>query len=211
VAFDSQGHIFTANLTTTSCTTKPRRCETAGGGYSWWEQGASQSAHIEVSNAYDGVFNYLDVDHSGNLYIDGATALGSGTSQVYEVTNPASTSWNITTIIPATSDQLGGIYVSNAGTTLNVVDETARTIPQYALPWIVGETPFNVLGPTDLKKNEGRPISGGFNERDSRLALGDENSTFDLGFVAQNMWTRSGNKKLGNVPVFGAAFVPSDK
>ena len=70
---------------------------------------------------------------------------------------------------------MAAFYASNAAAVLavlNVVDETARTISQYTLPWVTGEAPFNVLGPTALKKNEGKPISGGFNPRDSRLALG---------------------------------------
>jgi len=213
VALDSRGHVFAANLTVTSCYAGVKaiiECGTAGGGYSWWHVGGSQSAHINVPNYYDEYFYYLDVDAAGNLYIDGAPYFGTGPSQVYEVTNPTRASWAITAIVPPTSDRLGGVYVSNAGTVLNVVDETSRTISQYALPWVASETPFKVLGPTLQQTGRGQPISGGFDRNEKHLALADADGWIDFGVIANNTWTTAGKKNLGS-GAFGAAYAPSDK
>jgi hypothetical protein len=93
---------------------------------------------------------------------------------------------------------------------LNVIDETARTISQYSLPWIASETPFNVLGPTLARTGKGEPTSGGFDRSDKHLALGDAGGWVDVGGVASNHWSTVGNKNLKNGN-YGAAYVPSDK
>lgn len=116
----------------------------------------------------------------------------------------------LTELTPPTSDQLGSVYVSNNGSVLNVVNETARTISQYKLPWIASETPFNVLGPTLTLMGKGRPTSGGFDESDKHLALGDADGWVDVGSVAANHWLAVSKKNLKNGN-HGAAYVPSDK
>ena len=100
--------------------------------------------------------------------------------------------------------------MSNDGSVLNVVDETARTISQYELPWIANETPFKILGPTLTRMGEGEPTSGGFDRGEKHLAIGDADGWIDIGNVASNRWSAAGNENLkhGNL---GAAYVPSDK
>jgi hypothetical protein len=163
---------------------------------------------IYLSNSGSQVVYYLDADATGNIYADAYTQ-GVG-FQVFEIVNPASTCYAVTTIIPATADQLGGVYVSKHGSLLNIVDSTARTVSQYALPWIKNELPFNVLGPTLRRTHKGQPVSGGFDRSDANLALGDAESWIDVGNVGTNRWSvvRSRHIETG---VFGAAYVPSDK
>jgi hypothetical protein len=209
VAFDDKGHVFAANLVTTNCIQGHTHvCSTGRGGWTWWRASSPKSVHIEIGKV-DTHFYYLDVDATGNLYITGAGTNGNG-SQVFEITNPTGTSPGVTSILGPTKDHLGGLYVSNRGKVLNIVDETARTISQYALPWVTSELPINVLGPTLQESGKGVPISGGFDLSETRLALGDGMGWLDLGDVAENKWTVAAKNNLGS-SAFGAAYVPSDK
>ncbi|MGB8909791.1 MAG: hypothetical protein WCC84_13695 [Candidatus Cybelea sp.] len=212
VAFDSQGHVFAANPS--SALTCPTFGMSGVAALVWWKR---HSPHSNMVTIAGGAAFSLDVDAAGNLYAgvgDNCYPSSSGyacENAVDEVDNPTGSSPTPTEIIPPVSaDLLGGIYVSNNGTVLNVVDETARTISQYKLPWIASETPFNILGPTLARMGKGEPTSGGFDEGDKHLVLGDADGWIDLGSVATNHWSTVSKKNLkyGN---YGAAYVPSDK
>lgn len=216
VAFDAEGDVFAANATTTHCQEDHGivLCGSgSGGSYTWWNgRDSNATAHIKIPKVSGEYLNfyYLDVDASGkNLYIDGSQ-YGFALFQVYDVANPTAASWTVNAITPSTSDTLGGVYVSNAGTVLNIVDESARTISQYALPWVTSETPFNILGPTLQEMGKGQPVSGGFDRSDRHFALGDADGWIDFGDVAANKWSVAGKKRLAS-GALGAAYVLSDK
>ena len=102
------------------------------------------------------------------------------------------------------------MYVSAAGTVLNVTDQLARTIAQYALPVSPSGTPVDTLGPT--RQNLfgcGDPVSGGFNQTDKMQADGDPCGWVDIGKVSANNWRAAGGINYGGIE--GAAYTPSDK
>ena len=156
----------------------------------------------------------LDIDVAGNLYAGFSDNCYRGSynceNAVVEVTDPTNSPLVMEIISPVLSDLLGGIYVSNNGTVLNVVNVTARTISQYRLPWVTNEAPFNVLGPTPTQMGRGAPMFGGFDLHNTHLALGDADGWVDVGDVGTNHWSAVGNKHLKHGSS-GAAYVPSDK
>jgi len=211
VAFDGEGNVFAAE--TFECTHDGGINCGANFDVLWWNSRSSKAGSIYSTASAESFF--LDIDVAGNLYVGAASRCTYSQyvcteDSIDEITGPTSISPVVTTIIPAGSDELGGVYVSNGGGVLNVVDETARTASQYRLPWVTSEMPFNVLGPTLTRMGEGRPISGGFDADDDHLALGDADGWADIGNVARNNWSAVTNKNLkyGNG---GAAYVPSDK
>jgi len=203
VAFDGNGHVFGAIIG--DCVFN---CSSYGG-VEWWSASSPKKGRVISSDAL-AVADYLDADAAGNLYVGASPKSQCCTeNSVVEINDPT-TSPTITTIISPGSDQLGGIYVSDSGTVLNVVDVTARTISQYQLPWVPSETPFNVLGPTVTRMGKGQPTSGGFDAGDTQLALGDADGWVDIGNVATNRWSAVSNENLKHGDG-GAAYVPSDK
>lgn len=215
VAFDSRGHVFAANASSGGecggSLTQPDIIIPFDGPIVWWNARSPKKVYLSISTQEETAAYDLDVDNAGNLYFDG----GYGCQQpcepgVFELSDPTSSSGVLTALTPPTRDQLGGVYVSNDGSVLNVVDETARTISQYELPWIANETPFKILGPTLTRMGEGEPTSGGFDRGEKHLAIGDVDGWIDIGNVASNRWSAVGNENLkhGNL---GAAYVPSDK
>lgn len=215
VAFDSRGHVFAANASSEGecgdLIMQPNLITFFDGPVVWWYAQSPKKVHLSISTQAETAAYDLDVDNAGNLYFDGGYGCQySCQPAVFELSDPTSASGVLTMLTPPTSDQLGGVYVSNHGSVLNVVDETTRTISQYELPWIANETAFNVLGPTLARMGKGEPTSGGFNKGDEHLALGDADGWVDIGSVAANHWSAVSNKNLehGN---YGAAYVPSDK
>ena len=102
----------------------------------------------------------------------------------------------------------GGVYVSNGGTVLNVIDQTGRVVEQYHLPVAVNATPFNISGPIGF--GVGVPVSGAFDSTDTKMAVGDALDWLDRGNIVTNTW------KVSRAPTFtsglgGAAYTPSDK
>ena len=97
--------------------------------------------------------------------------------------------------------------MSNGGKTLNVIDEGARKVYQYALPLSPGGTPFNTLTPC---QSGCIPTSGGFNKGDTKIVIGDANDWLDIGDVATNHWKQSKAPQM-NSSLLGAAYTPSDK
>jgi hypothetical protein len=156
---------------------------------------------------------YADADGSGDLWF---TFSGYDSKQNYgfglgEITNPT-TNPALTVVEPIGTYQFfGGVYVSNAGKTLNVIDQNARTISQYHLPLSTGGKPFNVLGPTYTNAfGLGDPVSGGFNRTDSKVAIGDAFGWLDLGKISTNHWQGISNPNFYS-GLGGAAYTPSDK
>lgn len=216
VAFDSLGDVFAATPSSGGCSTSVYSVHCGhddSGAYSYW-LGGKAPRHLRFV-AIDNLFaaSYVDVDENGTLYVTGYTSskcTSSCQTMIDEIKAPTSRLPVIMEIIGPTTDQLDGVYVSNGGSVLNVVDETARTIDQYALPWVANETPFNVLGPTLERMGHGAPTSGGFDRSEKHLVLGDADGWIDVGNVAVNHWSAVSNTNLsqGN---YGAAYVPSDK
>jgi len=209
VAFDSRGHVFAANpFSALDC---PAFSESGVAALVVWNR---HSPHSNMVTITGGAAFSLDVDVAGSLYAGFSDNCYQGSynceNAVLEVTNPT-TSPSVTEIIfPVPSELLGGICVSNNGAVLNVVNVTARTISQYALPWITNEAPFNVLGPTPTQMDQGEPMFGGFDLHDKHLALGDAYGWVDVGDVGTNHWLAVSNKHFKHGSS-GAAYVPSDK
>ena len=142
---------------------------------------------------------------SGSTTTDAASTCGYGLG---EIQNPTSASWTFVSALPPGSLRFpGGVYVSNAGATLNVTDQLARTISQYALPAL---TLTDTLGPTLQNAfGCGDPVSGGFNKTDAMQADGDACGWVDVGKISSNKWKSVPGVEFSGLE--GAAFTPSDK
>lgn len=211
VATDSFGHVF-ASLAYYAMTAGST--STSGGGFEWWSSPSSPPALIAlpfgapVSSIY-----FFDTDSAGNLWFDYegcTTTCGFGLG---EIQTPTSTPTFVPVLAPGTIGYPGGVYVSDHGTVLNVTDQEARTTTQYALPWTPSESPLDVLGPTyENLAGCGDPVSGGFNQKDSRQALGDACGWLDVGKIKKKGKSRYAAVTNPNFAgLEGAAYVPSDK
>lgn len=209
VATDSRGHVFAANAFSEEC-----RSSCTDGIYPvvWWnaKSPSSPPTAIKDSDLTDG--DYVDVDTSGNIYVDGHGCIGSKCGFLLdEIRNPPTTPTITNLMPPSASSGFLSLYISNAGRVLNLVDSATRTISQFALPWISGESPFNVLGPTLTNYfGEGYPDAGGFNRTEKLLAIGDADGWLDIGKVVKNRWSIVTNVNLFQ-GVSDTAYVPSDK
>jgi hypothetical protein len=213
-AFDSKGHVF-ASVAFYNYAVSSQ--EFAGAGFEWWNVKSPNSPTlISTGDRCSPVCSlyFMDVDSSGNIWFNYSGVVGS--QQGYglaEITNPT-TNPQIVYVLPIGTYQFaGGVYVSNAGKTLNVTDEMPRLIYQYHLPVKPNSKPFNVLGPTAPNGlGLGSPSSGGFNRSETRLVQADGYGWLDIGIASDNTWTRvqnpAGNFALG---LGGAAYTPSDK
>lgn len=210
VATDASAHVFAANSFSEKCHTS---CTYFVYPVVWWNAAAPSSlpTGIKDPNLTNG--DYVDVDASGYLYVAGNGCIESNCGYlVDEISNPA-TSPSVTNLIPPStySSGFGPLYVSNGGTVLNLVNSGARTMSQFALPWMPSESPFKVLGPTLSNYfNEGYPEGGGFNHNSTLVAIGDAYGWLDVGKVSKNRWSLVTNANLFE-GVFDAAYVPSDK
>jgi len=154
----------------------------------------------------------MDVDLSGNLWFTFSgydrSSYGFGLGEISSPTK----SPKLTIVEPVGSyGFFGGVYASNSGKTLNVIDQKARTISQYHLPLAVGGAPFDVLGPTLQNAfGIGDPVSGGFNSAGTRMAIGDAGGWFDVGKVSSNAWSAVASPNFYS-GIEGAAYTPSDK
>ena len=182
-------------------------------GFEYWPNGnpSATPTLLSVGNYCSPVcaLGWADVDSSGNLwftdsgYYDGSH-YGYGLG---EVANPTTNPKYTQVEPPGTYSFWGGVYVSNGGKTLNVIDEGARKVYQYALPLSSGGTPFNTLTPCQSGCS---PTSGGFNKGDTKMVVGDVNDWLDIGDVATNHWKQSKAPQM-NSSLLGAAYTPSDK
>jgi hypothetical protein len=90
----------------------------------------------------------------------------------------------------------GGVNVGKNASFVSVIDQDARTVTQYSLPW-TGSI-LATLGPTALNAyGEGDPVSAGWSKNDKNVVAGD-------GYG----WLDSINCSYG---CYGAAYSPSDK
>jgi hypothetical protein len=202
-----------ASLTSFSfdeCT--PSCAYVSGGGFEWWPAGSPSSTPTLIALPNGGLVYdvyYMDLDSSGNIWFDYygcSTSCGYGLA---EIQNPTSPSWSLVPIEPPGTYQFaGGVYVSNSGTVLNVIDQYARLVYQYSLPLSPSGSPFNTLGPTAF--GFGDPVSGGFNATDSKMVIGDSSDWLDIGKLATNSWSvQKAVLFVSNLQ--GAAYTPSDK
>jgi hypothetical protein len=211
---DSHGNVFASlnlydiEICNPSCT------QNLSAGFEWWPKGSSTPRLISVGTNCSPVcgVGFMDVDASGNLwftlsgYKNSTYGFGLG-----EIQNPTK-SPKFTMVEPiGTYGFFGGVYVSNRGKTLNVIDQKARTVSQYRLPLSPSGTPFKVLGPTPQNAfGIGDPVSGGFNEAETKMAIGDTGGWFDIGKVSSNLWSEVSNPNFYS-GIEGAAYTPSDK
>jgi len=214
---DAHGHVF-ASLNLYSIEICNPNCTTSlSAGFEWWPKSKPSAVPVLISTGTScspicGV-GYMDVDAAGNLWF---TFSGYDSNNNYgfglgEITSPT-TSPALTIVEPiGTYGFFGGVYASNHGHTLNVIDQKARTISQYHLPLAQNGAPFNVLGPTLLNAfGIGDPVSGAFNATDSKIAIGDSGGWLDLGKRTGNSWTAIASPNFYS-GLNGAAYSPSDK
>jgi hypothetical protein len=216
-AVDAGGHVFAALNLYSIEICNPSCVSSLSAGFEWWAAGSPSATPALISVGANcapvcGV-GYADVDGSGNLWF---TFSGYNSSNTYgfglgEITNPT-TNPKFTIVEPiGTYTFFGGVFVSNHGKTLNVIDQDARTISQYNLPLSPSGTPFKVLGPTYINAfGLGDPVSGGFNKTEKEIAIGDASGWLDLGNAATNSWHGVGSPNFYS-GLNGAAYTPSDK
>ena len=150
VAVDGAGNVYASSLYAYQC--NKVKCYFDPGEISYWtasnvRDGASPSGVVNDGNLTDMDY-FLDVDAAGNIYTDYDNC-GSSSSCTYDVdkiANPQAPTPTITTLLNSLQFP-GGIYVSKSTKygTLNVGDQGANVISQYALPTPLG-SPV-VLGP----------------------------------------------------------------
>jgi hypothetical protein len=215
-ALDSHGNVFASLNLYDIEICNPTCAENLSAGFEWWPKGDKSATPRLVSVGTNcspvcGV-GYVDVDASGNLWFTFSgydqSTFGFGLGEIDSPTkNP-----KFTIVEPiGTYGFFGGVYVSNAGKTLNVIDQGSRTVSQYHLPLSPSGKPFNVLGPT--RQNAfgiGDPVSGGFNQADTKMTVGDAGGWFDIGKVSSNSWSDVSSPNFYS-GIEGAAYTPSDK
>ncbi|HEV3090590.1 MAG TPA: hypothetical protein VGX91_04000 [Candidatus Cybelea sp.] len=211
VATDESGHVFAANVLSEVCNSSSG-CSYDEYAASWWNANAPNSTATGIIDSNFQQTFYADTDKSGNLYLDGYGCTYSSTCGYLldEISNPTSSSPTITNIIPLGNAYLQGVYVSNAGTVLNVVEPNSRKVARYALPFVPSETP-TYIGPTNENyAGFGSPIDGGVNRAETLMALGDAWGWVDLGNLQTKKWSTTININI-NQDNLSAQYVPSDK
>jgi len=207
VAVDEHGDVYAVNIEGIVC--RASSCTSYPGNVVYWKaaqrsNGALPTGVIADPNMYEGSF--IDTDDAGNLYVDmlNQAAFAGETDRIGSPREPHPSITNLG-IDP---DVPGGVYVSNGGTVLNVLDQQARTIGRYRLP---GITSLGVLGslPQNYEKSA-QPIGFGFSKGDRSVAVADAGCrALDLGAVQANTFVQLLNASF--VDPVGAAFVTSDK
>jgi hypothetical protein len=205
VSIDPAGDIYAANIYGIVGS------QTLDGNVVWWTpsnqaSGASPSGSYQDPNMSQ-VF-FIDSDLGGNVYVDGFNQ--TGYPEVDEIASllasPNPSNLGLSLQFP------GGVYVSNKGTVLNVLDQVGTkgpVISQYTLPPPLG-APFNTLKMLNNIRKNCDPVGIGFNKGDTEVGDADigchaigtgklpsdtERDTFNPNFSTPN----------------GFAFVPSDK
>jgi hypothetical protein len=215
VAFDSNGHVFESGSGYYCTYVSSSYVCTYGGYILWWSAGSPSSPPglIHDPNLEYRGDDFLDADNADNLYVGGYGCVASSSCGyiVDEIKHPTRASRTIANLIPpGTIEYIGGVYVSNDGTILNVTDQDTRKTLRYALPW-TGEQ-LHSLGPTkENLSGYGEPVMGGFNQGDASQALGDVYGWIDIERVAKHKRSAVANYNFSYENVFGAAYVPSDK
>jgi hypothetical protein len=213
---DAHGNVFASLNLYDIQICNPSCNDELSAGFEWWPKGNPGATPRLISVGTNcspicGV-GFMDVDASGNLWF----TFGGYDQSTYgfglgEITSPTK-SPKLTIVEPiGTYGFFGGVYASNGGETLNVVDQKARTIAQYHLPLAVSGAPYNVLGPTLQNAfGIGDPVSGGFNAAETKMAIGDAGGWFDIGKLSSNAWSAVASPNFYS-GIEGAAFTPSDK
>lgn len=198
------GFFYGDDCSTPSCT------YTQLSGVEYWPAGQPSATPTLIMLPYDAPVQnvyYMDEDTSGNLWLGfyGCTsACGYGLGEI----TSATTSPTFSVIeAPGTYEANGGVYVSNGGSTLNVLDPETHLTYQYTLPLTTGGSPSNKLGPN---APFGYPEGIGFNSTDKNVILGDEYAWLNLGTVGSNKWKQTKPVLLIS-DTFGTAYSPSDK
>jgi hypothetical protein len=187
---------------------------TTGGGFEWWPASSPSATPTLIALPSDDPVQeveYMDLDTSGNIWFDyygcSGTSCGYGLA---EITKPTKEPTMVSILPVGSIEEAGGVYVSDHGKVLNVTDQETRITEQYKLPLAPSGKPFNKLGPTRADAlGLGDPVSGGFNQTETKLAFGDADGWLDLGNVAANTW-----KDVQNISFWlpeGAAYTPSDR
>ena len=126
-------------------------------GFYWWNVGhpeKAKPAFIDLGPGCQPICAalWMDTDLAGNIWF---TYIGyNGVSHGYglaQVLNPTSNRGNHDHNIPCQEGQYkaaAGVFRSDAGKTLNVVDSSTRDVYQYRLPVTPASKPFRILGPT---------------------------------------------------------------
>jgi hypothetical protein len=214
---DAAGNVFASLNLYSIEICNPNCATTLSAGFEWWPKGDASKAPSLISTGTNckpicGV-GYVDVGPSGNLWFDfsGYDHNGNYGFGLGEIANPT-TKPLLTIVEPiGTYGFFGGVFISNGGKNLNVIDQQARTILEYHLPVAVNGTPFKVLGPTQQNVyGVGDPVSGGFNQTETELALGDSGGWLDLGDVSSNAWKSVASPNFYS-GIEGAAYTPSDR
>jgi hypothetical protein len=193
----------------------------AGTGFEYWplhRQGAKPTLIDVYGQNFGGLtINnvwYFDLDNSGNIWA-GYNGCSGGTcgAGLLEVENPTSTSFAVLDRLPpGTFDGVNGVYISDAGSTVNVADDGAGVIDSYRLEPSFGAVPFRVLGPMAALGTfaHGEPVAGGFRSGDGRAVWGDGHGWLDLGSVRSNTWTAVDPGFMGH-RIGAAVYATSDK
>jgi hypothetical protein len=213
---DSRGNVFASLNLYDIQTCNPSCNDQLSAGFEWWSKGDPSATPRLISVGTNcspicGV-GFMDADSSGNLWFTFSgydqTTYGFGLGEIASPTK----SPKLTIVEPiGTYGFFGGVYASNGGKTLNVIDQKARTISQYHLPLAASGAPYNVLGPTLQNAfGVGDPVSGGFNAAETKMAIGDAGGWFDVGKLSSNAWSAIASPNFYS-GIEGAAYTPSDK
>jgi len=185
----------------------------SGSGFMYWPAGNPEAAPGIVQLTCPKLCNvyYMDMDSSNDIWFDYYGCEGSlcGYGLAEMASTPSCPFCTLQLIEPpGTYGFAGGVYVSNGGTVLNVIDQTARVLDQYHLPVAANASPFNISGPIGF--GVGDPVSGAFDSTDTKMVVGDGLDWLDRGNIVTDSW------KVSRAPTFtsalgGAAYTPSDK
>lgn len=163
------------------------------------------NSYSNYDYACDEVY-YMDVDGAGNVWFDFYNQFyGAGLAELTQYG-----SYNI--VFQAGKYGFpGNVYVSSAGTVLNVTDQETRTTYQYRLPVTASSTPFASFGPTATNvQGLGDPIGGGMNATDTQMMFGDAEGWLDRCTISANKCNALANINFPGGSS-GAAYTPSDK
>lgn len=178
-----------------------------GGGFEYWPVGGSKSAPTLIALPYgEPVYGvaFMDLDSSGNIWFDyfGCTVTICGNG-IAELTSPTSNPTFVSIEPPGFLQCNGGVYTSAKSTVVNVTDQCSATTYQFA----TSGSETGTLGPIPYPA---QPVSGGFNAKDSKFALGDYSAWIDVDAPATNKWKAEKGVFFSGA-LMGAAYTPSDK
>lgn len=215
---ESAKHVFVGLTYYATCAGYYNCTTVNGGGVEFWKAGqASAQPTVNPFNLSGITLNgsgYLDADASDDVYYtyNGCEnaypyTCGYGLAEYANATSPSGAQTVL--LPPGAIGTFGGVTISNHGKILNVIDQIARTVTQYALPWT--GVPLRTLGPTLTPPfGQGDPVTGGFNRNDSKMIVGDAYGWLDGIVVKSNT---AGIHATANCSggCDGAAYTPSDK